>query len=194
MSHNIEYYSYPVTKKQTAIESELQAYARKATWQEGGGGLYRSIRWHDETCDDYESAKDFLSRHDKGWYDQLAVKFRHFDKPISSKRLSDLKAKESETRQKLRDLESKVAFTEFKSQYISCKKCGSKLNKDYIKKNFCALCGHDMRSDTTKNAIARLTEKVKSLEKDVREEEKKLAVKRAKEAQVYWLVKIEYHT
>ena len=166
----------------------------RKTYQEGGGGLSSSIRWYDETCEDYESARDFLSRHDRGWYDQLAVKYKHFDKPIASKRLSDLKAKESEVRQKLRELESKVAFTEFKSQYISCKKCGSKLNKDFIKRNYCALCGNDMRSDTTKNAIARLTEKVKSLEKDVREEEKKLAVKKAKEAKEYWLVKIEYHT
>ena len=152
------------------------------------------IRWIDHVCDDYESAKAYIGRKDNGWYDQLAVKFMRFDKPLSSNRLSDLKAKESETRKKLHELESKVAFTEFKSQYISCKKCGSKLNKDYIKRNFCALCGHDMRSDTTKNAIARLAEKVKSLEQAIREEEKKLAVKKAKEAKVYWLVKIEYHT
>lgn len=194
MSHNIEYYSYPITKKQSAIESELQAYAKRKTYEEGGGGLYHSIRWYEDVCEDYASAQSFIDSHDKGWYDQLAVKFRHFDKPISSTRLSDLKAKASEARQKLHELESKVAFSEFKSQYISCKKCGSKLNKDYIKKNFCALCGHDMRSDTTKNAIAKLQEKVESLEKTIREEEKKLAVKKAKEAKVYWLVKIEYHT
>ena len=56
------------------------------------------------------------------------------------------------------------------------------------------VCGYDMRSDTTKNAISRLAEKTKTLEKAIREEEKKLAQKKAKEAKVYWLVKIEYHT
>ena len=194
MSHNIEYYSYPITKKQSVIENELQAYAVRKTYEEGGGGLYRSIRWYEDVCNDYASAKVFLDTHDKGWYDQLAVKFNHFDKPLTSNRLSDLEAKASETRKKLHELESKVAFAEFKSQYISCKKCGSKLNKDYIKRNFCALCGNDMRSDTTKNAIARLKEKVEALEKAIREEKTKLAVKKAKEAKVYWLVKIEYHT
>lgn len=194
MSHNIEYYSYPITKKQTAIARELQDYARQATWREGGSGLPNDIRWIDYTCDDYESAQAAIERMDNGWYDQIAVKYRSFDKPLKSKKLDDLKTKAKETRSKLHELESKVAFAEFKSQYISCKNCGSKLNKDYIKRNNCALCGHDMRSDTTKNAISRLTEKVKSLEKDIREEEKKLAVKKAKEAKVYWLVKIEYHT
>lgn len=194
MAHNIEYYTYPVTNKQTAIESELQAYAVRKTYEEGGGGLPQSIRWIDSVCDDYESAKDFIVRNDKGWYDQLAVKYKHFDKPITSKRLTELEAQLTDTRKKLRDLESKVAFTEFKAQYISCKKCGSKLNKDYIKRNNCVVCGYDMRSDTTKNAIARLIEKVKTLENAVREEARKVAVKKAKEAKEYWLVKIEYHT
>lgn len=192
--HNIEYYSYPVTKKQTAIESELQAYAKRQTYGEGGGGLYHSIRWLDYVCDDYESAQKFLESNDKGWYDQLAVKFKHFDKPLSSKRLDELKAQLSEINRKLRELESYVPFKEFKAQYVSCKNCGSKLNKDYIKRNNCVVCGYDMRSDTTKNAISRLTEKTKSLDKAIQEEEKKLALKKAKEAKVYWLVKIEYHT
>ena len=194
MSHNIEYYSYPITKNQKAIESELQAYAVRKTYEEGGGGLPCSIRWIDRVCDDYESAKAFIEAHDKGWYDQLAVKYKHFDKPITSKRLTELKAQASEARKKLHDLESKVAFKDFKSQYISCKTCGSKLNKDYIRRNFCALCGSDMRSDTTKNAIARLKDKVAALDIAIREEEKKVAHKKAKEAKDYWLVKIEYHT
>lgn len=194
MSHNIEYYTYPATKKQKAIESELQSYAVRKTYEEGGGGLPRSIRWIDSVCDDYESAKSFIERNDKGWYDQLAVKYNHFDKPITSKKLAELEAQLSDTRKKLRELESKVAFTDFKAQYISCKNCGSKLNKDYIKRNNCVVCGYDMRSDTTKNAIARLKDKVKTLENAVREEARKVAQKKAKEAKVYWLVKIEYHT
>lgn len=194
MAHNIEYYTYPVTKKQSAIASELQSYAERKTYEEGGGGLPHSIRWLDHVCDDYESAKAFIERNDKGWYDQLAVKYKQFDKPITSKKLTELEAKLNDTKKNLRELESKVAFTEFKAQYISCKKCGSKLNKDYIKRNNCVVCGYDMRSDTTKNAIARLTEKVKALENAVREEARKVAVKKAKEAKEYWLVKIEYHT
>jgi ribosomal protein L37E len=194
MSHNVEFYTYPVTKKQAAIENELQAYARRRTWEEGGGGLPSSIRWYNDVCDDYDSAHDFISNHDKGWYDQVAVKYRHFDKPLNSKKLDELKAQLRDTAQKLRELESKVAFKEFKAQYISCKNCGSKLNKDFIKRNNCVVCGYDMRSDTTKSTIARLAEKVKTLEKSVREEEKKLAQKKAKEAKEYWLVKIEYHT
>ena len=192
--HNIEYYDYPVTKKQSAIENELQAYARQATWGEGGGGLSSAIRWYNDVCEDQESAREFIEEHDRNWYDQLAVKYRRFDKPLNSKKLDELKAQLSETRQKLQELDSKVAFKEFKAQYISCKNCGSKLNKDYIKRNTCVMCGHDMRSDTTKSTIARLAEKAKTLESAIRAEEKKLAEKRVKEAKEYWLVKIEYHT
>ncbi len=192
--HNIEHYTYPVTKKKTAIESELQAYAKRKTYEEGGGGLYHSIRWYEDVCDDYNSAMDFIGKHDKGWYDQLAVQYKQFDKPLTSKKLDDLKAQLWENSHKLRELEDKVAFKEFKAQYISCKNCGSKLNKDYIKRNNCVVCGYDMRSDTTKNAISRLQEKSKTIRKAIQEEEKKLAQKKAKEAKVYWLVKIEYHT
>ena len=152
------------------------------------------IRWYEEVCADYDTAVEFLRSHDKGWYDQLAVKYKHFDKPLTSNKLAELEAQRRDTRTKLRELESKVAFKDFKAQYISCKQCGSKLNKDYIKRNICVVCGYDMRSDTTKNAIARLAEKVRTLEKAIREEEKKLAQKKAKEAKDYWLVKIEYHT
>lgn len=194
MSHNIEYYTYPVAKKKSTIESELQAYAKQATWQEGGGGLYCSIRWIDRVCDDYESAQAFIEKNDKGWYDQLAVKFRAFDKPLSSKRLDGLKAQLQDAAFKLRELENKVVFSDFKAQYISCRNCGSKLNKDYIKRNNCVVCGHDMRSDTAKNTIARLKEKTGKLCDAIDEESKKLAVKKAKEAKEYWLVKIEYHT
>lgn len=195
MSHNIEHHSFSAVIKKAVIEADLQNYAQRATWEEGGGGLPSRIRWYDnEVCEDYEAARKFLEAHDRGWYDQLAVKYRKFDKPLSSSRLEELNAQLRENARKLRELNSKVAFTEFKAQFISCKNCGSKLNKDYIKRNNCVVCGHDMRSDTTKNAIARLTEKVSSLEKAIREEEKKLAKKKAKEGKEYWLVKIEYHT
>lgn len=194
MSHNIEYFTYPITKNPSAIEKELQTYAKHATREEGGGGLCRSIRWLDYVCDDYESAQDFVQKKDKGWYDQLAVKFKHFDKPLTSKRLDELKAQHCEAVHKLHDLENKVVFTDFKAQFITCKNCGSKLNKDYIKRNSCVVCGYDMRSDTAKNAITRLKEKIEKLTKAIAAEEKKLAETNAKKAKLYWLVKIEYHT
>lgn len=83
---------------------------------------------------------------------------------------------------------------DFKSQYLGCKKCGSKLNKDYLKSNKCPLCHEDMRSDTVLKNIARLRNLEKELGKAIREEELRLSEKAGKKCEILWLVKVEYHT
>lgn len=190
MGHMIEHFSYKESINKKSILNELDDYMRKATWQSGGDSL-NMIRWYDNTiCPDYDSAIQFLEENDRGWYDNLAVKYKKLDNSKSSKKLDDLNLKYKEAYKKYHDLTTKVVFKEFKSQYIGCKNCGSKLNKDYLNTNFCPLCKHDMRSDTTLNQISSLEKKVKDIELQLKEEKRKLAEKHGK---VYWLVKIEYH-
>ena len=65
----------------------------------------------------------------------------------------------------------------FKSVLITCKKCGSKLNKDYLKKSCCPLCKNDLRSNTVKAASDRYEEKIRKLKKDIQTEEAKASGK-----------------
>lgn len=80
MGHEIRIRSYPVSanvaEDKIRIESELNAYVKTETWQEGGSGLYRRIRWLEDKVyfgeDEADAAIDKADRHD---YDQIAVKY-----------------------------------------------------------------------------------------------------------------------
>ena len=93
MGHNIHFaeYSENVNKKQ--VQAEWDDYAAKEDWQEGSSGLGSDIRWIDHICESREEAEEYIRSHDKGWYDQLAVKFR---KPTNeSAKTKDLRTRMS---------------------------------------------------------------------------------------------------
>lgn len=65
-----------------------------------------------------------------------------------------------------------------------------------VRINACPVCKFDMRSDTIKSNLTRMKERMVKLKNEIKEEESKLRAKQAnkdKKADVYWLVKIEYH-
>lgn len=190
--HNIEYYTYLENCNRKNVEKELNNYVAHQTYQESGHGLDRPIRWLNvEPLPDYDAAKKAIEDHDSGWYDQLAVRYRQLPANVSNKKIEELKNKAAEVYQTLMQLEKKVVVKDFKAQLVTCKKCGSKLNKDYLNSNFCPLCRSDMRSDTTQKRIAALRQKHQELQEALRKEQAALAAKKGK---VMWLVKIEYHT
>ena len=190
--HNIEYYTYPENCTKKKVESELNTYVTQQTYQEGGHGLDRPIRWLNVgPLPDYDAAVAAIKSYDRGWYDQLAVRYRELPANVSNKKIEELKNKIAETYKTLSSLDREVAVKNFKAQLVTCKKCGSKLNKDYLNSNFCPLCRTDMRSDTTQKRIAALRQKHQELQEVLRKEQAALAAKKGK---VMWLVKIEYHT
>lgn len=191
MAHNVEYYTYPAKTNTAKINAELQAYASNATWKEGGGGLSSPIRFIDRTLEDYQAAEDFLKQNDNGWYDQLAVKYRQPKAGKTTKKLESLKAKLEEARKERQALNQEVPAKNFKADFVGCRHCKSKLNKAYIETNFCPVCHGDMRADTTLKKLQALSEKIQKLETDIQAEERALT---EKYAEIFWLVKIEYHT
>ena len=191
MGHNIKYYSYPASTDTRTINTELDNYARKATWQEGGHGLHSPIRFIDHTLDSYEEAAEYIKNHDKGWYDQLAVKYRTIPNGKTSKKIEELRVKLSDARRDYHTLNSEIAAKSFKADYVGCKHCGSKINRTYIKTNFCPVCQSDMRSETTQKKLQTLKAKIEKIEQELKDAEKAFV---QKNAEVFWLVKIEYHT
>lgn len=189
MGHNIHFaeYSENVNKKQ--VQAEWDDYAAKEDWQEGCSGLGSDIRWIDHICESREEAEEYIRSHDKGWYDQLAVKFR---KPTNeSAKTKDLRTRMSIAYKKYNDLARKVHYAGCVSEFISCRACKSKIATHYIRSNLCPVCGADLRPATT---IARET----AAKAKAEELEKKLAAEQIKDAkkkgEIRWLVKIEYHT
>lgn len=190
MGRESRYVSYKESISKESILAELDDYVLRMTWQESSHGI-DTIRWYENTvCSDYDSAREFLDNHREYDYDSLAVRYKCIDKEKSSKKLDELKVKCNEVYKKYTEMNKKVVFKEFKSQYIGCKNCGSKLNKDYLNSNKCPLCYYDMRSETLLNQIKNLENKLNDLNLQIKEETKKLNEKYGK---VYWLVKVEYH-
>ena len=191
MGHQIEYRTYTERKDKKSIESEINLYVKKATWQEGGCGLENGIRFIDKVMPDYQSAMAFLEQNDRGWYDCLAVKYKELPSGKSTKKLDDLKEKLRIAYTEYELENRKVVASDFKSDFIGCKNCGSKIRREYLNSNFCPVCHADMRSDTIKKKLASMNAKVNKLRNDIKEEEKKLA---EKSGQICWLVKFEYHS
>lgn len=197
MSHNVKHYTYPENVDKKQAEASINEFVTHATWREHegfGNTLERPIRWIDQILPDYDSAMRFIESHDKGWYDQLAVKYREGAPVKTSKKLDALRQKCIEAEKAYREAESKVVAKDFKAQLVTCKGCNSKLNKDYLKRNACPLCGTDMRSDTEKKRVARLKELWQKAQKSVEAEETAMRKKNQQPPKVKWLVKIEYHT
>ena len=188
--HNVMYSTYPEDIDKKEVQSYWDNYAAHEDWQEGCGGLAKTIRWINCVCDSYEDAERFIKSHDGGWYDQLAVKYRGAVK----NRVDDIGKEIRTQRVVLSHLEQDFYFKGHKSQFKGCRKCGSSLNLSYLEKhgwNACPVCGEDLRPEAHKKKIATAKAKLNALEKKLEAEKK---TKRRVGTEIRWLVKIEYHT
>ena len=189
MSHNVRYRDYPENVNKRKVQTDWDTFVAHEDWQEGASGLPSGIRWIDSViCNSYDAAQKYIESIDSGWYDQLAVRYHVTPK---SKKLDELRNIVQTTMKKYRDAESALYADGVKSAFIGCKKCGSKLNREYVKRNTCPLCGQDFRSDTTKARILAAKKKYESAVTNLQNCEASLA---KKNSELRWLVKVEYHT
>ena len=79
MGHNIQHYDYPENVDQKKVFRDLANYVQHEAWQEGGH--LNEIRWLDaKPLPSRDDAEEFLNKHDKGWYDCLAVRYLEADR------------------------------------------------------------------------------------------------------------------
>lgn len=63
------------------------------------------------------------------------------------------------------------------AKYISCKRCGSKVNKDYIRNNSCPVCRNNMLSDTVQKRLDAFSTRIVGLKASIVAEKEKRAGK-----------------
>lgn len=167
--HEVIFREYSYTQSTESISEYLAKLA-----ESDGDGLYSPIRFYDSRHSSKSEALAEIERRDYE-YSNTAVSY-YTKKPTKSALENERKIIEL-----AKEIESMSFFANHKSAFLSCKKCGSKLNLKYIKDldGYCPLCGFDMRSDTFKKSLARKKEKLAELKK--------------KPTVTRWLVKIEYH-
>lgn len=197
MGHQINYSVINDTEKdKKECEADWNECARHEGYKEGCSGLSQPIRWINHTCESYDEAMKYIESHDKGWYDQLAVKFYDYPKIEGSKTYDNLKDRLSKALIKYEELKNKIHYEGVKSKFIACKNCESKLNSGYFGKglkNTCPICKSDLRSATILETLENYKNNVEKLKKEIKAEEIKLQSKIKKKATEKWLVKVEYH-
>ena len=189
MSHNVEYYRYPLNVSKDKVKADFDNYVAHADWQEGCCGLYHGIRWlSDKTYKDYQEAHDAIDRLDRGNYDNLAVMYYQSDFTPDEK-YNELKAKVEDARKEFESRALKNYPSTITSAFMGCKNCGSKLARLYLQHNSCPVCGRDLRPEyMIKSVEAAKSRYNKAVENACAYKERKSKKK------VMWLVKIEYHT
>lgn len=190
MGHNIIHEVYPENVDRNKVQRDWDNYAAHADREEGCGGLSQKIRWLDgHICDSQEEAEEYIQRNDRGWYDQLAVRFRALKEDTA--KIKHLRERASAAYKRAADIRNDIHYSHCESAYIACRYCGSRLATKYIKSNICPLCGKDLRPTT----VLLRQERAEIM---ARERQDKLDAEIAKESKkndnIKWLVKIEYHT
>lgn len=190
MAHNIEYYTYEENIKRDWVQQKLDHYVAQADWQEGCSGLPRPIRWLDTVFvyEDQEAAEKAIEGLDRGDYDQLAVRYYEYQKNDTKARQA-LCEKIKITRANYDDKQMTIWAAGLKAEFVSCRKCGSKLKREYIKQNHCPVCHADLRPESTLATIAKAKERWAGSMKALADYDKAHGKRK-----VMWLVKIEYHT
>lgn len=185
--HNIEYYDYKENVDKKEVYADLNEYVEHQTWAEGGSGL-ETIRWNNHVCGSYSEAKEWITKNDRGWYDQLAVKYLS---PVSkkSKKADELALKVKETFDAYNKKNNELYVKTRTSEFIGCSSCKSRLAAKYLKGNFCPICRADLRSDTILKSISAAKKRWENAQKTFDE-----YIQNHSEKETRWLVKIEYHT
>ena len=189
MGHNIEYFEYKESVSRAAVQTELDNYVKHATWQEGGHGT-GGIRWNEyEVCKDYDQAVKWIESHDKHNYDYLAVRYFTPVNTPNNKKLEELQQAETAAMHKCEEKSRVIYPSTLTSELITCKHCGSKLARKYLHSNYCPVCRADLRPEYMLKTISAAQQKWNNAIQKLNEYKLKHSKK-----EIYWLVKIEYHT
>lgn len=190
MSHNIEYFEYPYGISRDKVKKELDAYVAHADWQEGCSGLNNPIRWiNGKTYDTYEEAEAAIKRYDNGWYDNVAVPYYRTGEMQADAKYNELSKKSDDLRKEFDQRMAKLYPATLTSDFIGCKNCGSRLSRKHLHTNFCPVCEKDLRPEYMLKSIEAARSRMNKATDAAAEYLRKKAKK-----EVWWLVKIEYHT
>ena len=186
--HNIIYRSYPEKSTHESIIRECLNIVRSNGNRYGTTG----IRFLEGSiCDNRESAIDYIAARDRGDYDGLAVRYYEFGKVPETKRVTDLRAKFAEVEKARHEFYAEHLPTAAKAEYIGCRGCGSKINRQYLlSKVSCPVCHADLRSNSVLERLRKYENQLHDLQEKINAE----LLKSREKASVLWLVKFEYHS
>lgn len=184
--HQMEVVSYKLTVNKDKVFKDLNRDAKRNS--DYGDGI-APIQWKERIFESYDDAYEYIMDNWFGDYESVAYKYRDIDSLKKSKKAIELEERIIETRKQYDSLNSKIHYKDIQAKYVTCKECGSKINKDYLRSNRCPICNKEMRPETVLNKLESLTCMIEKLKSDLKVEK----MKRIDKAPIKWLVKYEYH-
>lgn len=196
MGHAIDYLH--VERREEILDAANEFARCNVDREENPSGSYFGPQMHihdNVICDSWDDAVKWIDDHDKGFYDDHAVRYR--------KNTTATAAMRNKNEQINRIRESYNSFLESaklknrKSEYITCPECGSKINIPALVKycgenmNSCPLCGTSLWSKSTKERNHSFLQRIEKAEREYKELEAKNNKKSSKE--LGWCVKVEVH-
>ena len=160
------------------------------------GSYFGSLHIHDDViCDSWDDAVKWIDDHDKGFYDDHAVRYRKNISPTVTMR----KKKEmiNRIRASYSDFLESAKLKNRKSEYVTCPECGSKINIPALvkyrgeKMHSCPLCGTSLWSKSTMERNQSFNQRIEKAEREYEELEKNNNKKSS--ADLGWCVKDEVH-
>lgn len=180
--HERQFWSYPINVSQTKVLKEVQY---RADLEGDHKGQVKGIAWSSLIFPNFDKAQEYLLNCGKN----MAVQYKDLPKE-EPKAVQTAREKVKETEHKYFDADRKFHFENVKSEFIGCKKCGSKINRTYLKKNYCPICNNDLRPNTTLEKIGKYKAEWEKAKNNLNEEINKA---KAKNCEMKWLVSFEYH-
>ena len=135
-------------------------------------------------CYTYEEAKELLNSNDD-FYWGYYIKAIPFCNPCN-KKTEDLTRRISETEKKTQAYIAAHRVANQKAAFIGCPECKSKIARFYFedakksnlyRTDYCPVCRASMLSDTSKKTLKSYEDKIKSLNKELQTEKKRLCEK-----------------
>lgn len=184
MGHEIMHLTFDSNQSKKSIVN----YCADIVEEDGDGGSLGGIRFIDyELFDSYEEALEYIEKNDRGWYDNIGVKYRI---PKQTKGLRALEEKKTKAVNKYhlvsRDIKEAIIFQD----YVRCRHCKKNIPGRKLFSVTCPYCKGDMRTKANIERVQKLKDKANLYTKQYEDEYERL---KFESDEFEWLVKIEYH-
>lgn len=190
--HRIMTIIFPEDANREDVQRMLDERAACDGQGEGATGLPSPISWNRYICKSEDEARKWIEDHDRS-YAQLAVRFESDDVLQLSAKCRELMKRKDQAYRRYHGLADKVHYGNVKSAFVSCRKCGSRLSTRHIRSNICPMCSHDLRPESTIEAIRKAEKALREAEKAYRDEFRICERKNRRGKGIQWLVKAEWH-
>ena len=191
MSHAIDYFS--VDSRDDIYQAACDFASANVDRCENPDGTYHGrMTIHDTPIlNSRSAAEEWIRAHDRGWYDDHAVRYRVDAKPTAE--MQNLAKRIKRLEKERADYAEAQQPRKHQSKLITCSCCGSKLNvhdPHFGGRTTCPVCGKSLLSATVLARLKSYDNRIKKAEKELDE-----AVRRnnARSRKTRWLVKVEVH-